>query len=622
MDVIVRRCASSTCIAKASYQLSGLWPSSITIETREKTSKLFLSANTRSQFKYNHSLKEMHTGSSKVSQILRNTFNRLETSEPQGICRIFCDLLKYFTDQPLNSSDQVSLSLSLLEKGMLDIVLDLLATDSIDLADYVNLLTLTLALLIIPKQPDLIQTKYNISDTKLKKIVDSLFTAAHNAFNVVLSKTADKRYELYALICQCLRHLKVLASSFRVVRLIVISSPSFLHLLVKDDGSVTIPILSSLFSILKMSINKLNVLKSSFVFAILDELVLKLGQKDTKIALLSLQSIHIILFNCSQLQPDRLSKRYKGVSHVLKRWQGNDFDEVLEEVLLRLDPNIRFEDERHAAARVIQAHWRGYYERNRLIHLKKVALHLQSRIRFKTWFAVFNRRCEKAKLLKNLKRSDQIRDSSIRRQTEVFETIQNLPASEIRGFINRQQELAAITIQCSWRCLKSKQELKQLKKERFTLENNVICIQRAFRKYLMKKQKAKQSYSNVELNSGFQFRVDEEMKKWRESYKPERIPSEKELQQSWKELEQSLKEHYAGMEERLERFNDCDNLLKSMQRSCDLLLNAPKLCEVTKADLERFSVHESRTDIIAKARKAHKDRLARHKKLLLEHDSN
>ena len=553
----------------------------------------------------------MQTGSSKVSLILRNTFKRLETSEPEGICLIFCDLLKYFTDQPMSPSDQVYLSLCLLEQGMFDVLLDLLATDSIDLAVYVNLVTLTLALLIIPKQPDSIQTKYNISDAKLKKIVNSLFTAAHNALNV-LSKTADKRNELYAIICQCLRHLMVLASSFRVVGLLVLSSPSFLHLILKDDGSVTIPILSCLISILEMSINKLNILKSSFVFAILDELVLKLGQKDAKIALLSLQSIHIIVFNCPQLQPDRLGRRYKGVSHVLNKWLGNDFDEVIEGILLRLDPSIRFADESQAAARVIQAHWRGYYERTRLIHLKKVVLRLQSRIRFKAWLVVFNRRCEKARQLKNLKKSDQIRDTSIRRQTKVFETIQNLPASEIQEFLKRQQESAATTIQCSWRSLKSKQKLEQLRKQRITLENSVICIQRMFRKYLLKKQRAKLSYRFMGFNPEVRLRIGEGMRKWREFYLPKRIPSEEELNKRWQEVEQSLDEHYAGMEERLKRFEECDKLTKSIKRSCTLLLNAPKLCEVTKADLEKLSAHESRPDIIAKARKAHQDRLARH----------
>lgn len=556
----------------------------------------------------------MQTESSRVSQILRDTFQRLETSEPAGICRILCDLLQYFTDQPLSSSDQVVLSHCLLERGMFDILLDLLATSRMDLAYYVNLLTLTLALLIIPKQPDLIQTKYNISEIKLKKIVDCLFTAAHNAFNIIPSKTADEHKELFLIICQCLRHLIVLASNFHTVSLMAMSSPSFLHLIVKDDGPVTIPILSCLHSILKMSINQLNILKASFLFAILDELILKLGQKDKKIASLSLQSIHIIVSTCTQLQPDRLGRRYQGVSYVLKRWLGNDLDEVLEELLLRLDPSIRFEDERHCAARVIQAYWRGYHERSRSVHLQRAVLRLQSRVRFKMWFVVFNRRCEKAKLLKNLKKSDQIRDSSIRRQTEVFETIQNLPASEIPKYLKRQQELAAVTIQCSWRCLRSKQELKQLRKERCILiEKSVICIQRAFRKYLLKKQRAKRSYNYVAHDPEMRFRIDEGMKKWREHYKLEEIPSEEELSKSWLEVEQQMKEYYAGMEERLKRLDECNGLLKSIQRSCNLLLNAPKLSEVTKADLERFSAHETRPDIIAEARKAHKDTLARHR---------
>ena len=564
----------------------------------------------------------MERESGRVNDILRGTINRLDISEPVGISRIFCDLLKYFTTHPLSASEQISLSINLLEQGSLDILLDLLTVNSIELSDYVNILTLIVTILTTPKEPIVIQNKYDISKEKLSKIVDCLFTAIHNGLNAQSSDTRPNCNDLYSVITNCLSILKRLASKFRGVSLMVLTSDSLLHLIVKDDGFVTNPTLSCLFSILKISVKKLHTLKSSFVYNILDELILKLGQKDKEIALKSVQSIHVLVINCSQLKPDKLTKRYKGVSPVLNKWFGNEFDEILKEILLKLDPSIIFEDKRHRSARVIQSYWRGYHERNRVVKLRRVVTCMQSRVRFKKWTREFHRRCEKAKLLKKFLLSDRIRDESINKQIEIFNIIENLPASEVKSYFEQQQHFAALSIQNWWRGIKSKQILCELRKERL-IEDSAICIQNAFRKHLLRKI-PKPSYKPVEITAEMKIEIDNEIKLWIEKRRSRRVPSEEELDRSHKEVDELIakdRSRYAITQQKLQ---ECEKVMKNIERMTNLLLNAPSLSEVTREHLEVYTVPKSQSDIRVKGREAHERELRRLKapwwKILCEVD--
>ena len=569
------------------------------------------------------SCQTMEKDSDKVNEILRGTINRLDISEPIGISRIFCDLLKYFTSEPLSASEQISLSLNLLSQGSLDILLDLLTASALDLSNYVNILALIVTLLTTPKDPIVIQNKYDVGKEKLSKVVNYLFTAIHNALNAQLSNTTNTNCsELYSVISICLSHLKRLASKFRSVCLMVITSASLLHLIVKDDGFVTHPILSCLFSILRRSVGKLCTLKSSLVYNILDELILKLGQKDKEIALKSVHSIHILILHCTQLQPDRLSRRYKGVSPVLKKWLGNEFDDILKEILVKLDPSILFEDDRHRSARVIQSYWRGYRERNRVIQLRKVVIRLQSKVRFKKWTNVFNRRCERAKLLKELLLSDRIRDESIQKQIENFNIIESLPAVDVPTYFVKQQTTAALGIQNWWRGIKCKQIMCELRKER-VIEESAISIQRAYRKHLLRKI-PKPTYEPIEITQEMKEEIDNEIKVWRAKQKYTWIHTGEEMKRMHNQVTEVLERDYTRTSIRHQKLEDCEKRLKNIDRMTDLLLNAPSLSEVTREHLEVYTVPKSQSDIRAEGRRAHKRELKRLKapwwKILCEVD--
>ena len=551
----------------------------------------------------------MERESDRVTEILRTTINRLDISEPVGISRIFCSLLRYYTTNPLSVPEQASLSLNLLSQGSLDILLDLLTVSSIELSSYVDILTLIVTILTTPKRSIGMQNEYGVSKQKLSKIVDCLFTAIHNALNAQLSETVPNGDALYSVISSCLSHLERLASKFDSVCMTVLNSASLLHLIVKDDGFVTYPILSCLFSILKLSVGKLSVLKSSCVYSLLDELILKLGQRDREIALKSVLSMHILILNCSQLQTDRLSRRYKGVAPVIKKWLGNDFDEILQEILVKLDPSLLFGDERHRSARVIQSHFRGYSERNRILRIHRVVVRVQSRVRFNLWVGGFNKRCERAKLLKKLLLSDQVRDESIRRQIETFKIIENLPAIEVQGYFEEQQHKSAQYIQNWWRCIRSKRIACGLGNGK-RIEKSAICIQRAYRKHLLRKL-PKLSYNPIEITPEMKHEIEAQIEKWRENRKSKRTHTDKELDRLHNEVSALLDNYPSKSLSRQQKLQECEDKLMNIGRMSHLLMSPPSLSEVTTEHLEIYSVPKSQSDIRNKARQAHKQELKR-----------
>ena len=499
----------------------------------------------------------MQNGTTKrVIGILKSTLNRLHVSEPLGLSEIFCDVLKHFNTDHLTPSEQIYLSTHLLDHGVLDIVIDLLSSLTFDLATYVNLVTLSVTLLTATSDPD----RMGVGEDKLSKIVEYLLTAAHNALSVLLSNLNETEQDLFPVISSCLSLLQELAANFPVVRILAINSYSFLHLVVEDDGTVTHPILTCLFSLLEMCKDELQSIKQKTIHNILDELVLKLSQSDPSIVCKSLECIQIILSNCPQLQPDRLSRRYKGVVNILKKWIGNEFDGLIDDVIILLEPNFKkFENREERAAQIIQSLWRGHLVREKLSGYKEAAIILQRRFRSKKWMIEFTHRCEKAKRLKLLRKEERMREESIQTQIEFFKTIERLPARKIRTFLAGRQIKAALTIQQWWRRQVRRKTLRQLREKRIFA---AVRIQRWIRRFLAKQKCEHAILYDGDLGSAV---IEDEITLFRESRRRRKVYSEEELERIELKVTELFLEEPLDYSRKRKLLHVCNDLLEIIE---------------------------------------------------------
>ena len=256
----------------------------------------------------------------------------------------------------------------------------------------------------------------------------------------------------------------------------------------------------------------------------------------------------------------------------------------------------------HHSATVIQACWRGYTDR-KLLRRMKERTEPQCKDMGKEQ-EEFDERSEKiAAVTKKLQSLSEMRTFHERQML----LLEQLPAGKVTSFLHNQQTNAAKRIQLWWRKTYDQERLKQ----RGELLAAVVVIQRAVRRFLKGREKSEKlqqlsdsSYPPVEGQER------EDLQREIARYREERAPleySEAQMRQTHDEVQQLLCDFYPHIRNEASEAERRQRLLSKLEQDCTLLLEAPRLSEVSDEVVERF-LSGSHT-VAMMARQAHHEEL-------------
>lgn len=256
----------------------------------------------------------------------------------------------------------------------------------------------------------------------------------------------------------------------------------------------------------------------------------------------------------------------------------------------------------HHSATVIQACWRGYTDRKLLRRMKEITQpHCKDMGKEQE---EFDKRSEKiAAVTTKLQSLSEMRTFHERQML----LLEQLPADKVTSFLHNQQSNAAKKIQSWWREIYDQERLKR----RSELSGAVVIIQRAVRRFLKRREKLEKlqqlsaaGYPPVEGQE--RENLQKEIARYREEHAPLEC-SEARMRQTHDEVQQLLCEFYPRIQNEASEAEKKLLFLSKLEQDCTLLLEAPRLSEVSDEVVERF-LSGSHT-VATMARQAHHEEL-------------
>lgn len=290
----------------------------------------------------------------------------------------------------------------------------------------------------------------------LPTATDSFLILANHIYDNVETGDSAALYStdsISALALVNLEHFKLVLVSLNRVCSVhtqcisrVIHSPYLLHLLVTDYRLYAVQVLNLLHDVISAE-KDLPVTEE--LQSILDELVFKIGGNDESLALSSL-SLLALVCGINKTMVSLICDKYKGMSVLIEKWR-HSFDGELKNFAQTLLQSVKGSEEDHVqnrAAVMIQAGWRGYCERNKMLRARRGIIRFQRLFR--------KRRAEKLKRHMNVTATVVQHGSvKIRASREMLEKekqmLEQMPANSVTQFIAQQRKHAAVKIQSWWR---------------------------------------------------------------------------------------------------------------------------------------------------------------------------
>ena len=387
----------------------------------------------------------------------------------------------------------------------------------------------------------------------------------------------------------------------------VLQSQYLLHILITENAQCSHHILTALRKLIKSDRDSLSSVSLEMMQNIFDELVYKLSGNEKKAALLSLKLLASAVL-CSQRLMELIVTRYNDLLlHVQKwNWQklGADVRAFVAELETKLSGEVGSEN---SAAVMIQAAWRGYSTRRKM---QKVQKGIQ---RFQLLYRKRKAQKLKSKEISNqLKSQDRLKEASSKAGLLSFHEkqmslVEQLPASDLKNFVNKQQSDAAAKLQSWWRGKLAQQELCK-RRENALLTKSALTIQRAIRRYLHRKSKKPHSsdvlvFPRIEGVEREQLQL--EIARFRECH-PVTYMTESERRHLHDEVQRELEQLYVNLTTTKQQ-KQTSALVSRVNDSCELLLKAPQLKDCTPATVNSFS--SSSSNVVRMAQAAHREEL-------------
>lgn len=338
--------------------------------------------------------------------------------------------------------------------------------------------------------------------------------------------------------------------------------------------------------------------------SILDELVYKLSGSEEKSALLSLR----LLAQLSAALPgliDTLTNSYAGLQTLMEKWLSRTTpNEARREELAPAVRNLvselearseegsgrgeRGKEEEMDAAKqkaivMIQASWRGFSERRKMMKARRGIRRFQQMYRRRKAEKERGRENKEKVMAETTLRQSQ-RESGRRAFHERQLTLyQQLPASQLPDFISKQESRAAITIQAAWRGHQARASSTQLKAEVECMKSAVV-IQRAFRRHSKARAAAEREARAAllpTLDKAERERLQAEVARYREAHSPDAGRTHQQLSELHLEAQAEYEKCFFSRSARAgrEQEEEIRQMIVQLNRNAELLLAAPSLAD-------------------------------------------
>ena len=467
-----------------------------------------------------------------------------------------------------------------------------------------------------PARVEQVNEFYNIL---LPTSIDSILILASNMLEVVETNRVPSGSSLNMPECfkKVADSLAWLCSAHKQCIPRVVQSPYMLNVLISDHTLYSHAMWETLRTLVTNYPDSLSTISQDVLSSILDELVYKLSGIDKEDASLSLGILAQFAAILPNL-PDTLSNNYTGLLVLVERWLEPDKEMSAAEKYLVSELRARAKgselDKEQRAAVLIQASWRGYTDRSRLKKAQKGIQRFQQ---------VYRQR--KAKRLKrqdteqkmveeaNLKQS-QLKSGQLAFHERQLLLYEQVPASQLQDFIQKQETKAAVTIQSVWRGHSVRSKSGDTK-ERWREARRVKCavvIQRAFRRHIARKKAkldARRSFAPLpSLSKAEREKLQAEISKYRDSHTPATRTKE-ELSEFHLKAQTEYEKFVFSQNTRDRQKAEIEQLVTKLNRNCELLLTAPSLAEVSKRRDVLAMFSSSSPEVVRMARAAHREEM-------------
>ena len=275
----------------------------------------------------------------------------------------------------------------------------------------------------------------------------------------------------------------------------VLQSPYLLHSLVSDHQSYSLNILSLLHELVKQDKQVIGTIPIDTLQSLLDELVFKIGGTEKELGILSLRLLALFSSGDGSIF-ELISERYKGLSLLLPKWSDTSLDVSLQQFITTLLNRVKVSDEeykRNKAAIIIQAGWKGYSSRMKLLKAKRGIQKFQKLYRQR------KTKQQQKESTNHTNRSNKLAQEitkmqSLRQYHEQQRSIlEQMPASSVNKYLTQQENIAAMKIQSWWRGEMDRRMINTMKVNK-KKEESATLIQRAYKKHLRNKTSATNEY--------------------------------------------------------------------------------------------------------------------------------
>ena len=420
-------------------------------------------------------------------------------------------------------------------------------------------------------------------DILLPTAVDSLLILANSLMELGTARmeTGDTQPH-FVTVADALTWL---CSSHQQCILRALQSPYLLNILISDEVAYSGAALGFMAKMLKTSPGVFLTLPSDTMQSVLDELVYKVSGSDNQSALPALDLLGAFVWS-RVIALDELLAGYKGLSVVICKWNTHRLGPDATHLAAALSARAASEQEgarKSSAAVLIQAVWRGYKCRKKMQRVRVGICRFQQL--YRRW-----------KLDKERVKQERVQMTSKSAHTAQREfheqqmaTLKLIPASEVDGFIRKQEEQAASRLQAWWRGLLARKAFQDMKVASVRTKSAGV-IQRAVRRHLLKRRGKKQTTVDglyPALPFAERERLQQEVQHMREQ--PPVARSDEQRRQLHDQVQQLLGDFYADLKPTRSRDERLRVLLAQLEEECDRTLSAPPLCHASDALVELFA---------------------------------
>ncbi len=550
--------------------------------------------------------------------------------DPPTLASHLLRLLPCLESCSLTAEDLSTLRHKIWQLDLIHLIIEVLREDFSSKVDRWRMLTnlaVTLASVVAglnPKEPKKIRVSSKSSediteyyDILLPTATDSILILASNMVESLEGSEPDSHRDSSLLECfqKVMDSLLWLCSAHKQCIPRTLNSPYLLNLLITDHFLYGHTVLSALETLILTDKTSPSALLGNILTNILDELVYKLSGSDRDGALLSFR----LLAQFSVLLPNlaaTLCESYSGLISLIRKWIPEDeklgaAEEYLLSELSSREGKQGELDEKERAAVFIQASWRGYASRKKMIKAQRGIRRFQQMYRRKKSEKLKRRETkEKIVIEASLKKSN-LMSGQLAFHEKQLSVYEQLPAAQLQDFIQNQERKASIAIQSAWRGFTTRSKLNKLEIEA-KRKKSAVLIQRTFRRHsLAKKQKEQASkYKYLpEIPEPARQKLQEEVTRHRESHPHRPHQTKEQASELHEEAQKEYEKFYFSQGTHTRREEETKLLISKLNRNCDLLLNAPSLEEAYSLPGIEECFSSSSPVVGRMARTAHREEL-------------